>query len=240
MESPLKGQWALITGASKGFGRALAQRLAAAGVNLILTARSESALDELAEQLVADNDNAIECVVIAGDITDRAVERHLIAAGIDRNIDLLINNAGIVDIRPVIDVPEARIEEMISLNLLAPIKLTHGLLPIFLTRGSGAIVNVNSLGGRGPVPDHAIYCASKYGMNGFFDTLKLELKGKGVRVLNVCPGKMATELFAAAGKDFDTSEFIPPEEVADMTVRLLEMSPVCQPAELVIDRGRIS
>jgi len=240
MASPLAGQRALITGASKGFGRALAERLAASGVNLILTARSESALDALAEQLVSNSDDTIECSVIAGDIIDRAVQQRVIEASTEQNIDLLINNAGIVDIRPVVDVPEERIDEMIQLNLVAPIKLAHGLLPIFLKRGSGAIINVNSLGGRGPVPDHAIYCASKYGMNGFFDTLKLELKGKGVRVLNVCTGKMATELFAAAGKDFDTSEFIPPEEVADMTVRLLEMSPVCQPAELIIDRGRSS
>jgi len=227
------GGWALVTGASKGFGRSLARQLAHGGMDLIVTARSESLLDDVR----ADAEDAgVKCVAIAADLTDPAGIETVAAEANARGIELLVNNAGIVDIRPVLDVPVERIDEMITLNLVAPIKLTHALLPMFLERGSGTIVNVNSLGGRNPVPDHALYCASKYGMNGFFDTLKLELKGRGIRVLNVCPGKMATELFAAAGVDFDTSEFISPDEVAEVTVRLLEMSPTCGPAELVIDR----
>ena len=103
-------------------------------------------------------------------------------------------------------------------------------------RKSGTIVNVNSLGGRRPVPEHAIYCASKYGMTGFAESLKLELKGCGLRVFNVSPGKMATELFSSAGKDMDTSGFISPKEVAEAVVYLLGMSANCNPAELDIER----
>jgi len=91
-----------------------------------------------------------------------------------------------------------------------PIQLTKAVIGMFKQRKSGVIVNINSAGGKRPVPDHTIYCASKYGLNGFVESLKLEVKGCGVRILNVCPGKMATELFNAANRPMDMAAFIPP------------------------------
>jgi short-subunit dehydrogenase len=230
---PLEDQWITITGASKGFGRALAMTFAQAGGNLILAARSCELLEQLRPRVEACG---VECLTVAGDVTDDSVIASLTEIAIEKRLDILVNNAGVVDIQPLEDVSVERIRQVIELNLMAPIKLTKAVLPIFKARRSGTIINVNSAGGRKPVPHHTIYCASKYGLNGFFDTLKLEIKGLGIRVLNVCPGKMATDLFRAAGKDMDTAEFIPPEEVAGVVLNLIQMSPKCGPAEVLIDR----
>ena len=230
---PLDDQWILITGASKGFGRALALTFAEAGGNLIVAARSAGLLEQLRAQAEACG---VECLAVVGDVTDDSVIESLAEIAVEKQLDILVNNAGVVDIQPLEDVSVERIRQVIELNLVAPIKLTKAVLGMFKARRSGTIINVNSAGGRKPVPHHTIYCASKYGLNGFFDTLKLEIKGLGIRVLNVCPGKMATELFRAAGKDMDTAEFIPPEEVAAVVLNLIRMSAKCGPAEVVIDR----
>jgi short-subunit dehydrogenase len=229
----LSGQWILITGGSKGLGREMALAFAKAGGNLILSARSVTLLDEVKKTIV---ELGVECLTVPGDLTDKNVLRTLADLAIEKQVEVLVNNAGIVSIDPLDNVSEEEISRLIEINLVAPIKLTHALLPMLKARKSGTIVNVNSLGGRRAVLNHAIYCASKYGMNGFAGALKLELKGYGIRVLNVSPGKMATELFSSAGKDMDTTAFIPPKEVAEAVLHLLGMSPNCGPAELDIDR----
>ena len=229
----LNGQWILITGGSKGLGREMAVAFAKAGGNLILSARSVTLLDEVKKTVVGIG---VECLTVPGDLTDKNVLRSLADLAIEKQVEVLVNNAGIVSIDPLDNVSEEEIARLIEINLVAPIKLTHALLPMLKARKSGTIVNINSLGGRRAVLNHAIYCASKYGMNGFAGALKLELKGCGIRVLNVSPGKMATELFSSAGKDMDTTNFIPPEEVAEAVLHLLGMSPNCGPAELDIER----
>jgi len=229
----LQGQWILITGASKGLGREIALLCAEAGGNLILTARSAELLDQLESQVTS---NGVECITVAGDIRDAAILEAVQSLCIDKQIDILVNNAGIVDITPLEGVSYERIDELIELNLVVPIKLTRAVIEMFKTRRRGVIVNVNSAGGKKPVPDHTIYCASKYGLNGFAEALKLEIKGLGIRIINVCPGKMATNLFHAAGRDMDTAAFIPPREVAEGVMYLLKMSPKCSHAELNVDR----
>ncbi|MDP6544933.1 MAG: SDR family oxidoreductase [Phycisphaerae bacterium] len=229
----LKNKWILITGASKGLGREMAILFAQAGANLILTARSAELLDELKVQVVASGG---ECITVVGDLRDSAVLESIKSLCIEKQIDILVNNAGVVDITKLEDVSDERVDEVIELNLTIPIKLTKGVIEMFKTRKRGVIVNVNSAGGKKPVPDHTIYCASKYGFNGFAETLKLEIKGFGIRIISVCPGKMATELFNAAGRPMDTDAFISPREVAEGVLYMLEMSPKCSHAELNVDR----
>jgi len=193
----LKDKWILITGASKGLGREMAILFAEAGGNLILTARTAELLEELKARVVAGGS---ECITVAGDLRDSSVLESVKSLCIERQIDVLVNNAGVVDITKLEDVSDERVDEVIELNLVIPIKLTKAVIEMFKTRKRGVIVNVNSAGGKKPVPDHTIYCASKYGFNGFAETLKLEIKGLGIRIISVCPGKMATELFNAAGR----------------------------------------
>ena len=229
----LKDKWILITGASKGLGREMALLFAEAGANLILTARSAELLDELKAQVVA---SGTECITVVGDLRDNSVLESVKSLCIEKQLDILVNNAGVVDITKLEDVSDERVDEVIELNLIIPIKLTKAVIEMFKARRRGVIVNVNSAGGKKPVPDHTIYCASKYGFNGFAETLKLEIKGFGIRVISVCPGKMATELFNAAGRPMDTGAFISPREVAQGVLYMLEMSPKCSHAELNVDR----
>ena len=229
-----ENEWVLVTGASKGLGKELAFAFAGAGANLILVARSGDLLGGIAESIAKTH--GVQCDVIAGDICSAEVLDEVCKAAIARDIDVLVNNAGVVSIDVLEDVSVERIELMVELNLVVPIKLTRAVIPMFKKRRGGTIVNVNSLAGRKAVSEHAVYCATKHGMMGFSETLKLEVNGMGIRVFNVSPGKMATELFAADGKDWDTSAFIPPKEVAETTVRILQMSDKCGPTEFAIDR----
>jgi 3-oxoacyl-[acyl-carrier protein] reductase len=232
-QGSLKDKWILITGASKGLGREMALIFAEAGANLIVTARTSELLEELNSIIVA---NGGECIAVAGDLRDRTVLESVKSLCVDKQIDILVNNAGVVDITPLEGVSDERVDEVLELNLLIPIKLTKAVIGMFKARKSGVIVNVNSAGGKKPVPEHTIYCASKYGFNGFAETLKLEIKGLGIRIITVCPGKMATELFNAAGRTMDTDAFISPGEVARGVFYMLEMSPKCSHAELNVDR----
>jgi len=233
MANEFSDQWVLITGASKGLGKELAIEFAHAGGNLIVTARNGQLLDEVKREV---EQCGVECLTVVGDITDGAVLGDVVALGLDKEINVLVNNAGIVSIDLLEDVAIEEIDHLIQLNLLVPIKLTHALLPLLKNRKSGTIINVISAGAKKPVLHHAVYCASKYGLLGFNETLKLELKGYGIRVLSVCPGKMATELFNAAGRPMDTTAFIPPKEIAAAVLYMLRMSANCAPVELAVDR----
>jgi short-subunit dehydrogenase len=232
-EKTLQGKWIMITGASKGLGREMALVFAEAGADLILTARSADMLDEL--QLQVEQGGG-ECLTVAGDIREQSTLARLADLAREKDLDILVNNAGVVDITKLEEVSDDRIDEVIDLNLVAPIKLTRAVIGAFKQRGRGTIVFVNSAGGKRGVPDHTVYCASKYGISGFIESLKIEVKGLGIRIISVCPGKMATELFNAADRSMDTSQFIPPREVAEGVLYMLDMSSKCSHADLSVDR----
>ncbi|MHC5053670.1 MAG: SDR family NAD(P)-dependent oxidoreductase [Planctomycetota bacterium] len=229
----LEGKWALVTGASKGLGREIALVLAEAGADLILTARSAELLDAAKAEATR---HGVTCITFPRDVRGARVRDPLVKLCVDKDLDILVNNAGIVDIRPLEQVPDDRVDEVIDLNLVVPVKLTKALIGTFKESRAGTIVFVNSAGGKRPVPDHAVYCASKYGLSGFIEALKLEVKGFGIRIISVCPSKMPTDLFVAAGREMDTAAFIPPREVAESVLHLINMSPRCSHAELSVDR----
>ena len=160
----LEGKWALVTGASKGLGREIAVVFAEAGANLVLTARSADLLEEARAEAAS---HGADCITVPGDIRDDVTLDALKGICLERNLDILVNNAGIVDITPLEQVSDERVDELIELNLVVPIKLTKAVIGMFKDRRSGIIVNVNSSGGKRPVPDHTVYCASKYGVVGF-------------------------------------------------------------------------
>ena len=229
----LNDHWVLITGASTGLGRSMALEFASAGAHLLLNARNAERLEAVKRQV---EQLGVECPTVVGDVTQPAVFESLVREGLGRQIDILVNNAGIVRIEPLEETTPEQIDYQLRLNLAVPIQLSRAMLPMFKARRSGTIVNINSAGGRRPVKHHAVYCATKYGLNGFAETLRMELEGQGIRVVNVSPGKMNTELFRSAGIDWDTSRFIPPEDVAKALISLLQLSPKSCPSEIAIDR----
>jgi NAD(P)-dependent dehydrogenase (short-subunit alcohol dehydrogenase family) len=189
-------QVVLITGGSRGLGLALAQRYGHAGARLVLAARN---LDELtAARKTLRRRNAIQShddvLLVPADLTDPAQAASLIERAIAHfgHIDVLINNAGIIEVGPIEDQPVDAFHRAMATNFFAALYTTHALLPHLLRRQSGRIVNIGSIGGKLAVPHLLPYVASKFALVGFSEGLHAELRHKGIRVTTVCPGLMRT------------------------------------------------
>lgn len=189
----MRGQTALITGASAGLGRELAKLAAADGLNLVLVARRRDRLEELAQALAAAHGVAVRVNVadLADPTAPAAILAETEAAGIA--IDCLVNNAGFGSIGPFAQADLARQLEMVAVNVRALVELTHRFLPGMLARKQGRILNLASVAGFVPGPFMATYYASKAFVLSFTESLATELCGTGVTVTASCPGPTQTE-----------------------------------------------
>ncbi len=180
---------AVVTGASRGIGVVIAEDLAADGGVIVLSARDEAGLKATAARVEAKGARA---VVVPGDLT-RAEDRARLVAEVTRlgAPDVLVNNAGVEVCMAALDQTEAEITQQIQVNLLAPLLLTRALAPGMVAAGRGVIVMISSMSGKSPTPYNAIYTASKFGLNGFTASLRLELEGTGVHLGVVCPSFVA-------------------------------------------------
>ncbi|HLG99748.1 MAG TPA: SDR family oxidoreductase [Bryobacteraceae bacterium] len=191
---------ALVTGASSGIGAAFASALAARGYDLILVARREDRLKELA-RLLEKSRGGMQVEALAADLTrdtDLARVEHRIASA--SNLDLLVNNAGIGSRGKFFEADLARQDEMHRLHVLATLRLTHAALSGMVPRATGAIINVSSVAGFWQAPGNVSYCATKCWMNSFTEGLALELAGmrSPVKVQALCPGYTRSEFHTAA------------------------------------------
>lgn len=190
---------ALVTGASTGIGAAIASDLAGRGVDLVLVARSRDRLEALAEQLRGANRIGVE--VLSADLTDpdqrRLVEDRLRAD--DAPVDLLVNNAGFGHAGPFLDSTPDRSAGEIELNAVALTRLTHAVLPRLVAERRGGVLNVSSVGAFQPVPQMAVYAATKAYVSSFSEALHEELRGTGVTVTALCPGFTRSDFVDAAG-----------------------------------------
>lgn len=184
----LHGKTVLITGASKGIGRACALLFAREGARLILTARNPDALDAVAREAAP-----AETIIIPADLTVPESLESLCAEVRKRHpqIDVLVNNAGVGLYSRSFEAPPDLARTMFELNFIAPVEITRQLLPA-IPRG-GAIVNLSSIAGKIPLPWFTLYSSSKYALNAFSDGLRMELAGTGIQVLSVCPGYVGTD-----------------------------------------------
>ena len=226
---PAKDTWgtALVTGASSGIGRAFAVELASRGTDLVVVARRQERLEELAAELAAGYGRRVE--VLRADLADpidlAAVESRLAADGGTPSVDLLVNNAGFGTSGRFAELPIDGEEREIRVNLLALVRLTRVALGPMIARGHGAVMNVSSVAGEQPLPGLATYAATKGYVTSFSRSVAAELKGTGVRVVNVMPGFTRSE-FQDHG-NFG-QQFIPgpawmtPEKVARAALRGLD------------------
>src|SRR5947209_1612829 len=216
-------QIALITGASRGLGLEVARLYARRGIRLIVTAREAAPLQRAADEFSLLTD----VVAIAGDVADPEHARRLVAAGLERfgRIDVLINNAselGPSPMPPLERLPLQAFEDVLRVNVVAPLKLTQLVLPGMRTRGTGLIVNVTSDAGVQAYPTWGGYGASKAALEHLSRVLAAELEDTGIRVFVVDPGDMDTAMHRAAEPGVDLSHLPTPDSVAPAFVRLLD------------------
>lgn len=216
--------WVLITGASSGIGEVFARRFAREGWNTVLVARSLDKLNTLARFL--ESENKVSTLVIGTDLVGREAPRYVYdqtkRSGIE--IEGLVNNAGFGAAGKFQDVELERYLGMIDLNVRALVELTHLFLKDMLARKKGFILNVSSTACFQPIDYSSVYAATKAFVTSFSEALWMELKGSGIRVLNVCPGLTKTNFGnAAGGRDYRKEAIAElPEAVVETAFRALK------------------
>lgn len=233
MES-LEGRVALVTGASRGIGAAIAGSLAAHGVQLGLASRS------------GDDLGLPDVVAAPADVRDAAALAALADATAERfgKLDILVVNAGVGAYGPFLELPADQAEEMIDINVKGAINAIRAALPHLLRSGSADLVTIASEAGRRGLPNEAVYCASKFAQVGLTAALDHELREQGVRCASICPGGVATDFAMGRGRTPQMPQLagmMKPEDVAEATLfvltrprthRILEVAfrPVTEPS----------
>jgi NADP-dependent 3-hydroxy acid dehydrogenase YdfG len=193
----LKGKIAIVTGASSGIGEATAELLAEQGVKVALVARRKDRLDKLAAKIEKAGGEAL---VIEADVTDKKVCKMVVDEVLKTygQIDILINNAGVMLLGPTKDAPLEEWERMVNLNLLGLLYMSYAALPSMREKKAGHLVNISSVAGRTATAGSAVYNATKWGVNAFTEALRQELAAEegGLRTTLIEPGAVLTELLS--------------------------------------------
>jgi short-subunit dehydrogenase len=200
----------LITGASRGIGRAIAIRLAAPDRELLLHGRDREALVEVYTEVEAAGGKAI---ILTADLSDPTDIERLVAKIGPNPLYVLINNAGIAVVKPFEAHTLRDWQHTLAVNVIAPILLTQKLLPL-MGRGS-SIVNIVSIAAKTAFPGWSSYCMSKFALDGFAKSIREELRPRGIRVINVYPSATATEIWDGVEGDWPRDTMMSPDEVAE-------------------------
>ena len=228
---PLTGQTALVTGGTRGIGRAVAASLLDAGARVVLTGRNRHTAEETAEQLNAAASSDASAYGTACDVTDDQSVATLATFVQDRcgRLDILINNAGVGIYRPTPDLSLHDFRQVVETNLTGVFRVTKAVLPLLLEAGqrarndapSGAtVVNIGSLAGRHPFKGGVAYNASKFGLVGLTEAMMLDLREARVRVATVMPGSVATEFAGRSPEDGEEWK-LSPEDVAEAVLAVV-------------------
>lgn len=219
-ERRLQCKAALITGASRGIGRGIAETFAREGASVFLCARGVEALRAAARELES---KGASVGFRAADVSDPRDAERLVESALERfpNLEILVNNASILGKRaPIADLDVATWDEVIRVNTSSLFYVTRPLIPHLVALGRGSIVNVSSSVGRKGKPNWGAYAVSKFGLEGFTQVLAAELESAGVRVNSVNPGATRTDMRAEAYPEEDPLSLPTPEEIAEIFVHL--------------------
>ncbi len=195
----LSGQAALITGASSGIGRAIARAFLSEGADLVVVARREERLADLARDAEAQGRT---CIVEPGDAREEETATRAVKAALERlgRLDILVNNAGMGVYKRLEETSLAEYDQMMDTNMRSTFVFTRHVVPALLRRGSGTIINVSSMAGVMGFPGEAVYCATKFAQVGFTQALDRELRPRGIKVGVLCPGGVKTEFAIGTGR----------------------------------------
>ena len=229
---PLFGQVAVITGAGRGIGAAIACKLAAMGATTALCGRTKSSLDATS-QAITDAGGKAE--VIPCDVSALHQVEHP-AARVDSTfgrLDILVNNAGVAGFNDLLhDLAPDEWDRILNTNLRGVYYMIRAFVPLMIRAYSGHIINISSLSGKNALPKGAAYAASKWGLNGLTYSVAEELRGHNVRVSVICPGSVETELSPHEGKD--PKKMLQPEDVAHAVAMMVTQAPQSFVSEVLL------
>lgn len=231
-EKSLSGQAALVTGAGRGIGAAIARKLADLGAAVVLCGRTRASLDATASVITGGGGTAtplpcdvtsIESVAAAADTIQRTHGK----------LDILVNNAGVGAFAgPLHEMTPETWEKVLNTNLRGVFYLIRAFAPMMIKTGRGHIINISSLAGKNSLPNGAAYAASKWGLNGLSYSVAEELRSHNIRVSVLCPGSVDTELSPHSGKN--PSKMLKPDDVAHVVAMLVQQEPQSFVSEVLL------
>jgi NAD(P)-dependent dehydrogenase (short-subunit alcohol dehydrogenase family) len=216
----LKGRVAVVTGATRGIGRAIADALAAAGVQVTITSRHADACERTAralEERTGTRTLGVACDVRDAESCAQLIEKTVEAFG---RLDILVNNAGVGGYAPVAEMDVETWDRIIGTNLNGLFYCTHPALPHLKKSGEAWVINIGSLAGKNAFPNGSAYNATKFGLIGFSEALMQEVRYDRIRVSYIMPGSVATEFSHPSGKT-DDSWRVQPQDIAQIVMDLL-------------------
>ncbi len=231
----LSGQVAVVTGAGRGIGRAIALALGRTGAHVVAAARTVADIDAVAGEIAGAGGRA---TAIAADIADETSVRALFAAVRARlgRLDILVNNAGIGLYGPVKDFPVGDLDRVVAVNLRGTFLCCQEAMRIMVPARAGTIVNISSVVGFRGYPNQAAYTATKHAVMGLTKTLAVEAQEHGIRVSAILPGGVDTRMVREARPDLDPAILLQPEDVAQTVLYLLSLSDRAAVDEIYIRR----
>jgi 3-oxoacyl-[acyl-carrier protein] reductase len=229
----LKHGVAVVTGASRGIGRKIAEALASEGMRLVLNALTPARLEEVVGEL-RSRGGEVEAVV--GDVGDEEVAKRLVDIAVTRfgQLDVAVNNAGIGPLGPLEKMDPAEFDRAFRTNVRGPFLLMRAAIPAMKRKGGGTLVSVASLAGVNPVPQRAAYAATKWALIGLSRSVLQEVRRDGIRVIILEPGSTLTDFGHDPSKRAHQEKLVRPEDVAAVLVAALKLPPRATVSEIEI------
>lgn len=231
-QTKLQDHVAIVTGGSRGIGAAIARKLASMATNVVICGRNQSELQQTAASITSQGGH---CEGLVCDVADLASVDRFAQTVLDkyRRVDVLVNNAGVGTFGgPLHTLPPDQWDRVINTNLRGVYHTIRAFAPKMIEQKSGDIINISSIASKNPLPNGAVYAASKWGLNGLTYSVAEELRGHNIRVTVVCPGSVDTDLSPHEGKNKD--RMLKPEDVAHVVEMLVTQAPQSFASEVVL------
>jgi 3-oxoacyl-[acyl-carrier protein] reductase len=229
---PLAGQVAVITGAGRGIGAAIARKLAAMGAATVVCGRTKAHLDSVARDIAASGGSAKAVTCDVSDLASVEAASEAVRSAFGK-VDILVNNAGVGGFsHPLHQTEPSEWDSILNTNLRGVFYMIRAFAPIMIAARSGHIINISSIAGKNALPNGAAYAASKWGLNGLSYSVAEELRAHNIRVAVLCPGSTNTELSPHVGKD--VSKMLQPDDIAHAVAMLVTQAPQSFVSEMVL------
>lgn len=231
----LEGQVALVTGAGRGIGRAIARSLGSAGAHVVLAARSRAEIEKAAQEIRESGGQAFALPLDISEESQVDAAFTEIRGRLGR-LDVLVNNAGMGRFGPVADFPSADLKDVVAVNLLGTYWCCQQAMRLMVPQRRGYVINISSVVGFKGYPNQSAYTATKHAIMGLTKSLAVEAQPHGIRVSVVLPGGVDTGLVGDARPDLDRSILMKPEDIAQTVMFLLSLSEQAAIDEIYIRR----